>query len=61
MFAHDRLFCHVLALECGRRLYAPSIAASKERIVSRGRSNRDRVGLDRSGSAGQVLARRMEV
>lgn len=30
--------------------YAPFIAASKDRIVSRGRSNRGRVGLDRSGS-----------
>lgn len=41
----------VPALENGLLSYAPFIAASKDRIVSRGRSNRGRVGLDRSGSA----------
>lgn len=42
----------VPALIDARRLYDPSIAASKDRIVSSGRSNRGRVGFDRSGSAG---------
>lgn len=32
-------------------LYVPSTAASKERIVSRGRSMRRREGFDRSGSS----------
>ena len=32
------------------------MAASNERIVSSGRSQRERVGLERSGSAGVVLA-----
>jgi len=36
------------------RLYSPSIAASKERIVSRGRSQRLRVGFERSGSTANV-------
>ena len=39
-----------------RRLYSPSIEASKERIVSSGRSHRERVGLERSGSAACLLA-----
>ena len=34
-----------------RLLYPPSIAASKLRIVSNGRSHLLRVGLERSGSA----------
>lgn len=34
-----------------RRLYSLSMAASNERIVSSGRSQRDRVGFERSGSA----------
>ena len=37
-------------------MYEPSIAASKDLIVSRGRSIRGLVGFDRSGSAVQVLA-----
>lgn len=41
----------VFAYETGRLLYVPYIAASKDRIVSKGRSNRGRVGLERSGSA----------
>lgn len=41
----------VPALYVARRLYEPSIAASKDRMVSSGRSSRGRVGLDRSGSA----------
>lgn len=41
----------VPALYVERLLYDPSIAASKDRIVSKGRSRRGRVGLDRSGSA----------
>lgn len=41
----------VPALKEARRLYDPSIAASKDRMVSSGRSIRGRVGLDRSGSA----------
>lgn len=45
----------VPALKEALRLYDPSIAASKDRIVSSGRSMRGRVGLDRSGSAGQAL------
>lgn len=36
------------------RLYSPSICCSNLRIVSSGRSQRDRVGLERSGSAGIV-------
>ena len=44
----------VPALKEALRLYDPSIAASKDRIVSSGRSMRGRVGLDRSGSAGQA-------
>lgn len=39
------------ALEKGLFSYAPFIAASKDRIVSSGRSKRGLVGLDRSGSA----------
>jgi hypothetical protein len=35
-----------------RLLYPPSIAASKLRIVSKGRSHLLRVGFERSGSAG---------
>ena len=46
----------VPALKDALRLYEPSIAASKDRIVSRGRSIRGRVGLDRSGSAVKGLA-----
>ncbi len=45
----------VPALKEALRLYDPSIAASKDRMVSRGRSIRGRVGLDRSGSAIQAL------
>lgn len=41
----------VPALKEALRLYEPSIAASKDRMVSSGRSIRGRVGLDRSGSA----------
>lgn len=41
----------VPALKEALRLYDPSIAASKDRMVSSGRSIRGRVGLDRSGSA----------
>ena len=44
--------CILPALKDALRLYDPSIAASKDRIVSSGRSMRDLVGLDRSGSAG---------
>jgi hypothetical protein len=36
--------------------YPPSIAASKDRIVSRGLSHRLRVGLDLSGSAVQTVS-----
>jgi hypothetical protein len=36
------------------RLYSVSMAASKERIVSSGRSQRLRVGLERSGSTVSV-------
>lgn len=39
------------AREGGLRSYEPSIAASKARIVSNGRSSLGLVGLDRSGSA----------
>ena len=42
----------VPALKDALRLYDPSMAASKDRIVSSGRSMRDLVGLDKSGSAG---------
>ena len=42
--------------ETGLRLYDPSIAASKDLIVSSGRSSRGRVGLDRSGSAAGASA-----
>ena len=35
------------------RLYPPSMDASKDRMVSNGRSRRGRVGFDRSGSAGK--------
>ncbi len=45
----------VPALKEALRLYDPSIAASKDRMVSSGRSIRGRVGLDRSGSAIQAL------
>ena len=41
----------VPALNEALRLYDPSMAASKDRMVSSGRSIRGRVGLDRSGSA----------
>lgn len=41
----------VPALKEALRLYDPSIAASKDRMVSSGRSIRGRVGFDRSGSA----------
>jgi hypothetical protein len=41
----------VRAQETGLLLYVPSKAASKARMVSNGRSNRGRVGLERSGSA----------
>lgn len=36
-------------------LYSLSIAASKDLTVSRGRSQRERVGFERSGSAGEML------
>ena len=45
----------VPVLANARRACAPSIAASNARMVSRGRSNRERVGLDRSGSAASAL------
>jgi hypothetical protein len=38
------------------REYLPSIAASNDRIVSRGLSHRLRVGLFRSGSAVKISA-----
>ena len=38
------------------RLYDPSMAASNDRMVSKGRSRRGRVGFDRSGSAGKSSA-----
>lgn len=41
------------------RLYPPSIAFSNERMVSSGRSQRGRVGFERSGSAVQWSARRV--
>ena len=48
--------CVLPALKDALRLYEPSIAASKDLIVSKGRSIRGLVGFDRSGSAVQVLA-----
>lgn len=45
----------VPALNDVRRVYVPSIAASKDRMVSSGRSRRGRVGFDRSGSAFHLL------
>lgn len=43
------------SMDC-RVLYSASIAASKDLIVSRGRSQRGRVGFERSGSAAEMLA-----
>lgn len=37
-------------------MYDPSMAASNDRMVSRGRSRRGRVGFDRSGSTGESSA-----
>ena len=42
---------HVPDLLTERRLYPPSIALSNDLIVSRGLSQRGRVGFERSGSA----------
>lgn len=41
----------VLAYDARLLLYEPLMAASNDRIVSKGRSKRGRVGFDRSGSA----------
>lgn len=46
----------VPALNDARRLYDPSMAASKDLMVSNGRSSRGRVGLDRSGSTIQGIS-----
>ena len=47
--------CHDIPGRAGaRRLYDPSIAASNDLMVSRGRSIRGRVGLERSGSTIRV-------
>lgn len=42
-------------MDC-RVLYSLSIADSKDLMVSSGRSQRERVGFERSGSAGAMLA-----
>lgn len=41
----------VLTYDARLLLYEPLMAASNDRMVSRGRSKRGRVGFDRSGSA----------
>ena len=48
--------CLLPVLKDCLRLVFPSIAASKERMVSKGRSRRGRVGLEASGSAVDRLA-----
>jgi len=51
---------HVPDLLTERRLYPPSIALSKDLMVSRGLSQRGRVGLERSGSAVEGSATRCQ-
>jgi hypothetical protein len=51
------LTAHVPDLLTERRLYPPSIALSNDLMVSRGLSQRGRVGFERSGSAAEESQR----